>query len=242
MLEDGLLPNQLTAGSKTNLLLRSTSCIHLNCISVWNAEYLKYQSLNFNFYQTSIFRTTYLNSPCLGTLDGEIVDSKITEKLEMRDVLKVHLPLSALKLLTIESWSLRKANLRVSGLCYRAGAKHGLPCTEVILSVVLCVYWPCHCVVPAVNSAGAGTVIRGNCRESALSPRQSLSPHSQWKKWTFHYLTRRSWVVTWRSTTKIIFWKFWHWFFIYNSAFHTGESCSSQGSAVHTKRNVNFGK
>ena len=32
-----------------------------------------------------------------------------------------------------------KNNLRVSGLCYRAGATHGLPSTEVLLCVVLCV-------------------------------------------------------------------------------------------------------
>ena len=88
-----------------------------------------------------------------------------------------NVPLSALKLLAVESWSLGKANLRVSGLCYRAGATHGLPGTEVILCVVVCVLGPCHCVVPAVNSAGAGAVIRGNCRESTLSPRQSFSPH-----------------------------------------------------------------
>ena len=76
----------------------------------------------------------------------------------------------------VECCSLRKANLRVSGLYYIAGATHGLPCTEVILCVVVCVLGPCHCVVPAVDSAGAGAVIRGNCRESTLSPRQSLSP------------------------------------------------------------------
>ena len=76
-----------------------------------------------------------------------------------------NVPLSALKLLAIESWSLRKANLRVSGLCYRAGATHGLPCTEVILCVVVCVLGLCHCFVPAVNSAIAGAVICGNCCE-----------------------------------------------------------------------------
>ena len=103
-----------------------------------------------------------------------------------------NVPLSALKLLAVESWNLRKANLRVSGLCYRAGATHGLPCTEVILCVVVCVLGPCHCVVPAVNSAGAGTVIRGNCRESALSPRQSHLPHS----WRMELHQRGTWKNT----------------------------------------------
>ena len=39
MLKNGLFPNQLTVGTKNNLLM-STSCIHLSGISVWNGEYL----------------------------------------------------------------------------------------------------------------------------------------------------------------------------------------------------------
>ena len=49
------------------------------------------------------------------------------------------MPQSPLTLFIVESWSLQKVNLRVSGLCYRAGATLGLPCTEVILCVVSCV-------------------------------------------------------------------------------------------------------
>ena len=55
----------------------------------------------------------------------------------------------------VECCSLRKANLRVSSLCYIAGATHGLPCTEVILCVVVCLFTCVRsrviAVVPAVT-------------------------------------------------------------------------------------------
>ena len=95
----------------------------------------------------------------------------------------------------VECCSLRKANLRVSGLCYIAGATHGLLCTEVILCVVVCLFTCVRnrviAVVPAVTVPVPARWSAVVYRESTLSTRQPLSPH-----WYLYFVFSRGFLLS----------------------------------------------